>query len=107
MCSVSYDIKARSAVITDGRDCAAARATYKAAGLRDGDPCKPIAGIADTWIETMPVQFEFAQTRRTPQARRPGWRLDVALGEAERAGVMPKDVSRATSVADGAITRPR
>ncbi len=54
---MSYDIKAHSAVITDGRDRAAARAMYKAVGFSAEDLRKPIVGIANTWIETMPCNL--------------------------------------------------
>jgi dihydroxy-acid dehydratase len=54
---VAYDVKARSAVITNGRDRAAARAMYKAVGFSDDDLRKPIVGIANTWVETMPCNL--------------------------------------------------
>jgi dihydroxy-acid dehydratase len=54
---VGYDIKANSAVITNGRDRAGARAMYKAVGFTDEDLRKPIVGIANTWIETMPCNL--------------------------------------------------
>jgi len=54
---VPYDIKAKSATITNGRDRAAARAMYKAVGFSDADLRKPIVGIANTWIETMPCNL--------------------------------------------------
>jgi dihydroxy-acid dehydratase len=54
---VSYDIKANSAIITEGRDRAPARAMYKAVGFTDEDLRKPIVGIANTWIETMPCNL--------------------------------------------------
>ena len=54
---MSYDPKARSAVITNGRDRAAARAMYKAIGFNDEDLRKPIIGIANTWIGTMPCGY--------------------------------------------------
>ncbi len=54
---MGYDIKANSAVITNGRDRAAARAMYKAVGFSDEDLRKPIVGIANTWIETMPCNL--------------------------------------------------
>jgi dihydroxy-acid dehydratase len=54
---MSYEIKARSAVITNGRDRAGARAMFKAMGFSDEDLAKPIVGIANTWIETMPCNF--------------------------------------------------
>jgi len=54
---VGYDIKANSATITNGRDRAGARAMYKAVGFTDEDLRKPIVGIANTWIETMPCNL--------------------------------------------------
>lgn len=50
-------MKANSAVITNGRDRAAARAMFKAVGFTDDDLRKPIVGIANTWIETMPCNL--------------------------------------------------
>ena len=54
---MAYDMKKNSAVITNGRDRAAARAMYKAVGFTDEDLRKPIVGIANTWIETMPCNL--------------------------------------------------
>jgi len=54
---MAYDMKANSAIITNGRDRAAARAMYKAVGFTDEDLRKPIVGIANTWIETMPCNL--------------------------------------------------
>ncbi|GAC1309828.1 MAG: dihydroxy-acid dehydratase [Vulcanimicrobiaceae bacterium] len=54
---MGYDIKANSATITNGRDRAGARAMYKAVGFSDEDLRKPIIGIANTWIETMPCNL--------------------------------------------------
>ncbi len=50
-------MKANSATITQGRDRAGARAMYKAVGFTDDDLRKPIVGIANTWIETMPCNL--------------------------------------------------
>ena len=47
----------RSAVITEGPSRAPARAMLKAMGLSDEDIAKPMIGIANTWIETMPCNF--------------------------------------------------
>ena len=47
----------RSAVITEGPSRAPARAMLKAMGLRDEDIARPMVGIANTWIETMPCNF--------------------------------------------------
>lgn len=44
----------RSAVITEGDSRAPARAMMKAMGLSDRDIARPMIGIANTWIETMP-----------------------------------------------------
>ncbi|GAC1556241.1 MAG: dihydroxy-acid dehydratase [Vulcanimicrobiaceae bacterium] len=54
---MGYDIKANSATITNGRDRAGARAMFKAVGFTDEDLRKPIVGIANTWIETMPCNL--------------------------------------------------
>ncbi len=51
------DPKHRSRGITDGRDRAGARAMFKAVGFTDSDLSKPIIGVANTWIETMPCNF--------------------------------------------------
>src|ERR1700722_4536404 len=51
------DLKHRSRGITDGRDQAPARAMFKAVGFNDGDLSRPIIGVANTWIETMPCNF--------------------------------------------------
>ncbi|HEY1464562.1 MAG TPA: dihydroxy-acid dehydratase [Terriglobales bacterium] len=51
------DLKHRSRNITDGRDQAPARAMFKAIGFTDSDLAKPIIGVANTWIETMPCNF--------------------------------------------------
>jgi dihydroxy-acid dehydratase len=51
------DPKHRSHGITDGRDRAPARAMFKAIGFSDDDLRKPLVGVANTWIETMPCNF--------------------------------------------------
>ena len=51
------DMKHRSRGITDGRDRAPARAMFKAIGFSDDDLRKPLIGVANTWIETMPCNF--------------------------------------------------
>src|SRR3954462_3630369 len=51
------DLKHRSRGITDGRDRAPARAMFKSIGFSDADLSKPIIGVANTWIETMPCNF--------------------------------------------------
>ncbi len=51
------DPKHRSRGITEGRDRAAARAMFKSIGYTDSDLKKPLIGVANTWIETMPCNF--------------------------------------------------
>ena len=51
------DLKHRSRGITDGRDRAPARAMFKSIGFSDADLSKPLIGVANTWIETMPCNF--------------------------------------------------
>jgi dihydroxy-acid dehydratase len=51
------DLKHRSHGITDGRDRAPARSMFKAIGFTDADLRKPLIGVANTWIETMPCNF--------------------------------------------------
>src|SRR5215212_8563204 len=46
-----------SAALTDGPDRAAARAMLKGIGFTDDDLARPIVGVATTWIETMPCNF--------------------------------------------------
>src|SRR3954447_22052186 len=50
-------MKLQSHTITQGRDRAPARAMLKAIGFTDEDLKKPIIGIANTWIETMPCNY--------------------------------------------------
>ena len=50
-------VQLQSHTITQGRDRAPARSMLKAIGFTDEDLRKPIIGIANTWIETMPCNF--------------------------------------------------
>ncbi len=54
-------MKLKSYTITQGRDRAPARAMLKAIGFTDDDLKKPIIGIANTWIETMPCNFNLRE----------------------------------------------
>ena len=49
--------KRRSRFLTDGPDRAPARSYFKAIGFTDDDLAKPLVGIASTWIETMPCNY--------------------------------------------------
>ena len=51
------DLKHISRGITDGRDRAGARAMFKSIGFTDADLARPLIGVANTWIETMPCNF--------------------------------------------------
>ncbi len=53
--------KKRSAALTDGADRAPARAMLKGVGFTDYDLSRPIIGVATTWIETMPCNFNQRQ----------------------------------------------
>ncbi len=46
-----------SSAITDGPDRAGARSMLKAVGFTDDDLARPIVGVATTWTETMPCNF--------------------------------------------------
>src|ERR1700690_1885349 len=50
-------MKLHSYTITQGRDRAPARAMLKGIGFTDEDLAKPIIGVANTWIETMPCNY--------------------------------------------------
>ena len=50
-------LKRRSAEMTDGPSRAPARAMLKAIGFTDDDLAKPLIGVASTWIETMPCNY--------------------------------------------------
>ena len=54
---VSDPLKKHSAEMTDGPSRAPARAMLKAIGYTDQDLAKPIIGVATTWIETMPCNY--------------------------------------------------
>ena len=49
--------KRHSAALTDGPDRAAARGMLKAIGFDDKDLAQPLIGVATTWIETMPCNY--------------------------------------------------
>ncbi|MGH9326799.1 MAG: dihydroxy-acid dehydratase [Terriglobia bacterium] len=56
-----FDPKHQSHIITSGPSRAGARAMLKAVGFTDEDLAKPIVGIANTWIETMPCNLHLRQ----------------------------------------------
>jgi dihydroxy-acid dehydratase len=55
--AVAFDIKHRSRALTEGPERAAARAYLHGIGYSAEDLAKPIVGVAHSWIETMPCNF--------------------------------------------------
>ena len=68
-------MKLQSYTITQGKDRAPARSYLKAMGLTDADLKKPIIGIANTWIGTMPCNLNLRDLA-----------VDVAKGIREAGG---------------------
>jgi dihydroxy-acid dehydratase len=56
-----FPMKLQSHTITQGRDRAPARSMLKAIGFTDEDLAKPIIGVANTWIETMPCNYNLRE----------------------------------------------
>ena len=54
---MSFDVKHRSRALTDGPERAAARAYLHGIGYTAEALSKPIVGVAHSWIETMPCNF--------------------------------------------------
>ncbi len=52
-----FDLKHRSRALTEGIERAPARAYLKGIGYDDEALARPIIGVANTWIETMPCNF--------------------------------------------------
>jgi dihydroxy-acid dehydratase len=52
-----FDIRHRSRALTEGPERAAARAYLHGIGYSAEDLAKPIVGVAHSWIETMPCNF--------------------------------------------------
>src|SRR5438046_2300873 len=53
----TLDPRHRSRALYEGRDRSPARSYLKAIGFTDEDVARPIIGIANTWTETMPCNF--------------------------------------------------
>ena len=68
-------MRLQSYTITQGKDRAPARAFLKSIGYTDEDLKKPIIGIANTWIGTMPCNFKLRELAE-----------DVAKGVREAGG---------------------
>jgi dihydroxy-acid dehydratase len=57
MSASNFDLKHRSRALTEGPERAAARAYLHGIGYTAEDLAKPIVGVAHSWIETMPCNF--------------------------------------------------
>ena len=57
MTAAAFDLKHRSRALTEGPERAAARAYLHGIGYSAEDLAKPIVGVAHSWIETMPCNF--------------------------------------------------
>src|SRR2546427_1533240 len=55
------DVRSRSRVLVDGPDRAGARAMMRAVGYKDDDFRRPLVGVAHSWIEIMPCNFNHRQ----------------------------------------------
>jgi dihydroxy-acid dehydratase len=55
--TAAFDVKHRSRALTEGPERAAARAYLHGIGYSAEDLAKPIVGVAHSWIETMPCNF--------------------------------------------------
>ncbi len=53
----AFDVKHRSRALTEGPERAAARSYLHGIGYSAEDLAKPIVGVAHSWIETMPCNF--------------------------------------------------
>ena len=53
----AFDVRHRSRTLTEGPERAAARAYLHGIGYSAEDLAKPIVGVAHSWIETMPCNF--------------------------------------------------
>ncbi|MGH2736021.1 MAG: dihydroxy-acid dehydratase [Actinomycetota bacterium] len=66
--SPSDPAKRVSSALTDGADRAPGRAMLKAVGFTDEDLARPIIGVATTWIETMPCNYNQRDLARSVKA---------------------------------------
>ena len=58
---MAFNPKHKTHVILEGRDRAPARSYLKGIGFSEADLARPIIGIANTWIETMPCNFHLRE----------------------------------------------
>src|SRR3989442_8724336 len=65
---MTIDPRHRSSALTDGPDRAPARAMLKAVGFSDDDLSRPLAGVANTWIEVMPCNIHLREVAAAVKA---------------------------------------
>jgi dihydroxy-acid dehydratase len=58
---MNTDTRSKSRVLVDGPDRAGARAMMRAVGYKDEDFRRPLVGVAHSWIEIMPCNFNHRQ----------------------------------------------
>ncbi|HWK81783.1 MAG TPA: dihydroxy-acid dehydratase, partial [Thermomicrobiales bacterium] len=64
----NHDMRFNSKTLYDGPSRAGARSMMKGTGFSDEDLKKPIIGIANTWIETMPCNFNLRRLAKAVKA---------------------------------------
>ncbi|MGC4190910.1 MAG: dihydroxy-acid dehydratase [Thermomicrobiales bacterium] len=64
----AHDMRFNSKTLYDGPSRAGARSMMKGTGFSDEDLKKPIIGIANTWIETMPCNFNLRRLAKAVKA---------------------------------------
>ena len=55
------ELRTRSKVLVDGPARAGARSMMRAVGYKDEDFRRPLVGVAHSWIEIMPCNFNHRQ----------------------------------------------
>ncbi|HYI26032.1 MAG TPA: dihydroxy-acid dehydratase, partial [Thermomicrobiales bacterium] len=63
-----FDMRHKSRTLYDGNERAGARSMMKSIGFTDEDLKKPIIGIANTWIETMPCNYNLRRLAKHVKA---------------------------------------
>jgi dihydroxy-acid dehydratase len=58
---MAFDVRHRSRHLIDGTERAPARSYFKAIGFDDEALARPIIGVANTWIETMPCNYHLRE----------------------------------------------
>ena len=59
--TMPFDMRHRSRILLDGRDRSPARSYLKGIGFDEEALARPIIGVANTWIETMPCNYHLRE----------------------------------------------